>query len=358
MKRSLLALSTALLLLSTSMVFADGEKKDGKTGWNAKNRLQFESADGDFTLRIGLLGQFLFTNVDDDSSDTSTSFRTRRVRPDFRGKLFGSVGYRVQYELAGSPSLLDFYLNWGSDAAKLQVGQFKAPFGRQELTGITKQQFVDRSIASRRFVPSRQQGIAVLGSSANSKVEYRVGIFNGNGRNTSRDDNDDKLIAGRVVFNPFGAYALDESSLDRPDSPKLSVGISGMSNTEGNGLDEVDISRLGGELAFKVQGLGILAEYYQETADPALGADIDTDGYYAQVGYLFPNKRFEVALRFAALSPDVIGPSRDQTETGAAFNFFINKHGQKVQLDYRQLEFDADPGRDSNELRLQVQISF
>ena len=333
-------------------------KETGQSGWTKKNRLEFQTADGQFSLRLGILGQFLYTAIDPDVGDSESSFRTRRVRPDLRGKLFGSVGYRLQYELAGSPSLLDFYLNWGPGSAKLQAGQFKAPFGRQELTSIAKQHFVDRSIASARFAPSRQQGLALLGKNAGSTFEYGIRVFNGNGRNRSSDDNSEKMIAGRAVFNLLGSYDLDESALDYPDSPRLSFGFAGLSNTDGEGVDAVDITRFGVELAFKVQGLSFISEFYQEQASPDVGDDLDTDGLYAQLGYLFPGKRLELALRHAFISPDVAGGSADQTETGVALNFYINKHGQKVQMDYRQLEFDADPSRDRAELRVQAQITF
>ena len=331
-----------------------------ETSWSAwtKNKLEWKSADGDFSMRFTLLGQGLYTFKDPEGGDSSNDFRVRRVRPGFRGKLFGKVGYRVQYELAGSPNLLDFYLNWGSSAGKLQVGQFKAPFGRQELTSIAKQQFVDRSIASKRFAPSRQIGLAVLGKSSSSKFEYGLGVFNGNGRNKSADDNDDKMIAGRAVFNFTGAYALDETPLDYPDSAKFSLGFSGMTNTEGSGSGETDVNRFGTEFAFKVAGFSMIGEYYQETADPVFGSDLDTDGYYFQAGYLFPNRKMEVALRYAVISPDVAGFSQDQTETGVSMNFFIAKHGHQVQLDFRELEFDADPSKDRTEFRTQVQIAF
>jgi len=355
-KATLVTLSAVLLLsVSTPTIAEEGQKK---SGWTSKNRLEFESDDGKFNLRLGFLGQGLFTFQDPDGGDSTSSFRVRRVRPDLRGKLFGKVGFRMQYELVGDPNLLDFYIHWGSSRGKLQAGQFKAPFGRQELTSIAKQQFVDRSISSKRFAPSRQTGVAVLGKTANSKFEYGFGVFNGNGRNKSKDDNDDKMLAGRVVWNALGAYALDETPLDYPSSPRLALGLAVMSNTEGNGSSATDVTRLGGEIAFKVQGFNLIGEFYQETADPGIGSDIDTDGFYLQAGYLLPNKKAAFAVRIAEVSPDVLGPSADQTETGAALNFFVFKHNHQIQLDYRQLEFDANPAQDRDEFRAQVQIVF
>jgi len=357
MRIRITGLVAAAVLLTAFPAMAE-EATPKKSHWTEKNQLNFQSENGNFSLRMTLLGQFLYSVQDPDFGDSTNSFRTRRVRPSLRGKLFGSVGYRVQYELAGSPSLLDAYVNWGPSTGKLQIGQFKAPFGRQELTSIAKQQFVNRSIASARFAPSRQQGLAVLGKASNKRLEYGLGVFNGNGRNKSKDDNSEKMVAGRVAFNVLGQYKLDETPLDYPDSPRLSFGIGGMTDTTGNGSDAVDVTRLGAEVAFQHKGLGFVGEFYQESADPTGGGSVDTDGYYAQLGYLFPNKRFEVALRASAISPDTPGPSQDRTESGVAFNFFLHKHAHKLQLDYRQLEFDADPTEDGNEIRAQVTVSF
>ena len=70
----------------------------------------------------------------------------------------------------------------------LKAGQFKAPFGRQELTSSGNQQFVDRSIASVLFAPARQIGLQIggqfgFGTAVPDMITYAGGIFNGNGIN-------------------------------------------------------------------------------------------------------------------------------------------------------------------------------
>ena len=89
-----------------------------------------------------------------------------------------------------------------------------------------------------------------------------------------------------------------------------------------------------------------------------MGVDMDTDGHYLQLGYLFPNKKVEIAARMAEVSPDVVGASQDTTETGVAFSYYFDKHRYKLQADYRMLEFDIDPALDTDEARLQLQLQF
>ena len=69
----------------------------------------------------------------------------------------------IQYDFTG-----------GKKAFLLKAGQFKAPFGRQELTSSGNQQFVDRSIASVLFAPARQLGLQIGGQFGKSEVPDMV----------------------------------------------------------------------------------------------------------------------------------------------------------------------------------------
>jgi hypothetical protein len=79
---------------------------------------------------------------------------------------------------------------------------------------------------------------------------------------------------------------------------------------------------------------------------------VDTDGYYVQLGYLFPNKTFEIAARHAVISPD---GGVDDTEDLVAFNWYLGKHDYKLQADFGRLERG---GVERNEARLQLQLAF
>ncbi|MDH3627565.1 MAG: hypothetical protein OES25_07900 [Acidobacteriota bacterium] len=84
----------------------------------------------------------------------------------------------------------------------------------------------------------------------------------------------------------------------------------------------------------------------------------DHVGGWGEGGYLFPNKKSEIAVRLATISPDISGASMDETETGIAYSYYLAKHNHKIQADYRQLEYDADPTQDTNEFRVQLQVAF
>ena len=56
------------------------------------------------------------------------------------------------------------------------------PFGRQELTSSGSQQFVDRSLVSNEFAKGRDMGVQVWGLALATELDWRLGVFNGNGR--------------------------------------------------------------------------------------------------------------------------------------------------------------------------------
>ncbi len=332
------------------------QPQNGEAGW--KKKAYFETSDGKFSLQLGSRVQFRYTQDDPEDGESTGSFRVRRAKLSLSGVAYEHWKYKIQAAWSGgSTSLEDAYFQYTRHRkAQFWLGQGKVFFGRQELTSSGKQQFVDRSITSGRFAPGRDQGAALVGTDDHKTFEYNLGVYNGNGPNRSSDDNSEKMIIGRAVWTPFGEYKLEESSLDYPNSGKLALGGSYLSTTEGNGPGETDITRFGIEFAYKLCGFNTVGEYYTEEADTAGVGSLDTDGYYVQVGYLFPNKRFEVAGRYAVVSPDVT-LNADEVETGIAFSYYLKKHDYKVQADFRNIENEIS-NTDDREIRVQLQLAF
>ena len=57
------------------------------------------------------------------------------------------------------------------------------------MTSSGNQQFVDRSLVSDEFARGRDTGFAVQGALRSNKLEYRAGVFNGNGLTRAVNDN-------------------------------------------------------------------------------------------------------------------------------------------------------------------------
>lgn len=87
-----------------------------------------------------------------------------------------------------SLSLLDFYFNiplLGSKTTYLRIGQFKVPYGREQLTYEGNLQFADRSINNLGFVVGRDVGAAVV--SHPGLLTLVGGVFTGGGRDVPPD---------------------------------------------------------------------------------------------------------------------------------------------------------------------------
>jgi len=197
------------------------------------------SPDGRFQLSLGGRGQFQYMYLDRDdvngpAQDISVN-KIRRFKVSLGGYAFTkNLTYRVQVDLAksGTAQMLDdAWINYRfAEEARLQAGQFKIPFARQELTSDGAQQFVDRANAVDAFKPSYDVGAMVRGRAAGGKLAYDAGLFNGTGQSGTRTTNSGAWAA-RVVFDPFGEMRYSEADLENTPSPLLSLGADYFANT-------------------------------------------------------------------------------------------------------------------------------
>jgi phosphate-selective porin len=339
--------------------------KDGKTTFEGDRA----------ALIISNRVQVRFTNEqpgDPNAHEAKGSFRIRRAKTKFEGWIYNkSLTYDVQLNWADTASSLeDAAINYdvtkGRKLFQIKGGQFKVPFGRQELTSSGSQQFVDRSMISEQFEKGRDIGLQVWGQTPAGAVEWRTGIFNGAGRNKTANDNNKYQFDARVVWNIMGDVKYSESDFESTDRPLLAVAA----QYEGNNMqgattgDDIDREVFGGDVVFKYKGLSVFSEYYRRGSEPEVAADFDSEGYIAQVGYFVYRRYVEIALRFAALDPSdttavagVTLANDHRFERGVGVNWFMNKHALKLQADYRQIEDEAQD-RTDDEARLQMQFIF
>jgi len=333
-----------------------------------------------FELKISTRSQFryAYTMYDEGSAtDDNGAFSIPRARLRLDGFAFHPwLRYKVQYDFMGqsdagaspsrrNPDLRDLYFDiTRNPLASVRMGQFKAPFGIQELTSSGDQQFVDRSIASDLFAPSRQQGAMLWGSGFEKTFGYEAGVFNGNGRNRNENDNTGYMYAARVHWDPNGEYKLSESSLDNPDKVNWTIGAAFLM-TDTQATLEKDAEKLNqqtfeGFLGLKYRRLFVLADYYARNEEQAASApDVDSTGILGQAGFFVVPGKIEVAVRYSRNDPDT-GAARDtETETRIGFGYFFSKHDLKFQADYGQIKDEAsDTDEKTDIFRAQFQIVF
>ena len=132
--------------------------------------------------------------------DSRGSFRIRRAKFKLEGWAMKPwLTYEFQLNIpavsgsnAGAileDASIDVDVTKGKNKFRVKFGQFKPAFGHQEMTSSGSQSFVDRSEVSNTYARGRETGLALWGTTANNKLEWRAGISNGNSVTRTTNDN-------------------------------------------------------------------------------------------------------------------------------------------------------------------------
>jgi phosphate-selective porin OprO and OprP len=350
--------------------------KDGKT------HIQMKNAEVMISHRF----QFLFQYDEPDSSvrlpgteqrgQGKGEFRIRRAKTTFEGWFWKpELYYQVQLSWAGPEEgvttqtpLEDLYINWDASRKgtfEIRFGQYKVPFGRQQMTTSSRLQFVDRSLLAGEFTPGRDIGIEFLGLVAGKKLEYHAGIFNGNAASRNANDNGKFRYVARLSFQPLGEVPYAECDFETKDKPLLALAAQVQNNNlygataalGPNGPTDLNTTSLGGDLVFLYRGLSVFGEYYHRNRKPETGATFHSDGYNLQAGYFLKRNKVEVAFRYAAWDPTDLVAGDDLSEVGGSLNYYVLEQRLKFQADFRELK-DRSRGQTSHELRIHSYLTF
>lgn len=166
-----------------------------------------QSADGNFRLEFAGRLQADFDAAEGDTRTLTgmklgSQFLVRRARFELDGRLYRWAGFKIEAEFTDGISLKDAYLDLAFfPELRFRAGQFKVPFGLEELTSSRFIDFVERSLVN-ELAPSRDRGVMLYGDLLQGTFRYFLGGFNGTGEDTS-DNNGDKDLAARLVLAPF-----------------------------------------------------------------------------------------------------------------------------------------------------------
>ena len=331
---------------------------------------------GDNTMTIGAWGQFKATLDDKDHFDADTAGTGVGVEdglsgnfsiPRLRLYMLGSVyrpwmKYKIEVELANLTTnatsninngrITDGYFEFAKSAgATVRIGQWKVPFGLQQLTSDTRQEFVDRSIADAKFDPARDVGVMLSGLFLGNKLGYQAGAFNGGGQNNPQDDRS-FMYAVRVTYDPLGEYKLIEGAVDHPEKNILHFGVAARTGEAMKGTATAGVFQnvnnedaLGVEVAWKFRRFFAMGEYFlqkDEQANPAAGPDVNANGFHAQFGVFVQPKRQEIAVRFAQVEPDDSVSDAKQTEARIVYGYFWKGHNMKLQADAGECKYGSN----------------
>jgi phosphate-selective porin OprO/OprP len=205
-----LAMAAAALVPSTVDAQPAPAAPPFTAGW--QDGFIVQSANGDYRLLVGMVGQIDGRFSLDDPKPIINTFSVRKLRPTFSGRLARYFDFKFMPDFGnGATVVQDAYLDIRfSPAFRVRTGKDKTPVGYELLVGDAFLLFPERSLAS-SLVPNRDVGVQAQGDLAGGKLFYSAGVFNGIPDGTSAttdvDTNNGKDLAGRIVVQPFRATA-------------------------------------------------------------------------------------------------------------------------------------------------------
>ncbi len=322
-------------------------------GWDGKSDLPLVKPGGKEN-KIKL-GGYLQANAEfGDAPDAryngiNDRFLLRRARVNVSGSFAEHFDFKAEVDIGNNsvssttaaswkPTATDVFINWNRyDFANVKAGQFKTPYGYEQLVPDTKTLFIERTLGNDRMTDSRQIGLAVWGDVVPKRLAYNVGVFNGSSINNGTNDNDNFMFAGRISGTPYtGKHFGQDSTLtlgvnaiaDASDgTSKSGFGLTGSSftgNRQGFGADfQFSLGR------FDLTG-EYLANQFKPT-DSVPFASFDAQSLHVAAGFFIVPKQLVVRARYDTLDPDVdvSGNSSDTWTFGLTYYF----KGDDIRLD-------------------------
>jgi hypothetical protein len=238
-----------------------------------------------------------------------------RARLVVSGTIVPAVSWRISGEFRtggamnrATVSLQDAVIRYVPDPWSFHVGQFKTPFTREFLTSIADLESADRSAVVDTLAPKRDIGI--MGEYAlRSAVTATVGLFGGDGQNTTVNRDSTLLAVVRVSVRPA-----------------KHVGI-GANIARYFG----DSTRYGVDANYHDSTLTVRAEFVSQTRDA--GAGPADKGWYGLIGG-FLVRQIQLVGKYEYFDQPGVANSLTQRAWTAAANLYPWNADVRLTLEY------------------------
>lgn len=342
-------------------------------------------------------------------------FRLRRARIQVTGEFAEQFDFKLEGEFAQSDVTLtvrdgagqtlasnstrtafgglDLWANWHQfPEFQVKVGQYKAPFGLEQISPDPKLFTAERSQVTSALTPERQVGLEIWGKPLTNilpeqkdLITYRLGMFNGNGRNNTINDNDEYMYAGRLesqlwkgkMANQDAWVKLGANALHSRDARGTVLSPAGTLRVNSDGSlssftapTAAEREGWGADATFHWGPFDLISEYLSESYEgrtvngilPTFN-DFRAEGYYVQGSYFVIPKKLQLVTKYEHFNPGQIIDDNLDSITGGV-NYYI--HGDDVKLMANYIHTwsnfrDARPAlgqSDFDEVILRLQIAY
>jgi phosphate-selective porin OprO/OprP len=253
----------------------------------------------------------------EEKNPSKDRFDIRLARLSISGQALKYFDYKFQYEFQGASArnLLDAYVDVNVlRPASFRIGQFKEPFSLEQSTDVGNYIFAEPSFVY-YLTPQRDVGLMAHSSLWDDRVNYGIGIFNGDGLDDTVGGNEDAPQGtGRLVFAPFktnGVHILENlqfggsvsyANIDRNNvaidikTPGVTTFFNVASSTKFRVIRDADsCTRYAAELGWAYGPLALMGEYahvlFRDVRTSAEQFDIGLRAYYISLLWVITGEK-------------------------------------------------------------------
>lgn len=309
-------------------------------GWDGKSPLPSVKPGG--KEKSLALGGFIQANYEAGSTAPDARFNglnnrflLRRARLAVSGTFAENMSFKLESDFGNnslsaktglSGQLTDAYVSWTKHpAASVRLGQFKTPFGYEQLQSDTKIYTIERSLPNDSLTIGRQIGAMAYGDVLEKRLSYSVAAFNGTGTNVGSNDNQNFMWVGRV-----NGVIADTKVGDK--KLKLTAGADYFTTEDkGTFTGRREGTSFDTQLAY---GPGELqAEWLQGQRDPVTGATTTAHGWAVLGAYRFTPK-WQGVVRFERYDSNKATGNTTTDLWTYGINYLLKGDDLKLSLNY------------------------
>jgi len=372
------------------------------------DKFVFTSPDGSTSIRIGgrIHNDWAWISANNDAkASIGSAFEDgnefRRARVYMSGHFHKWLIFKTQYDFEdGEADFKDVYagIQGLPYVGTFRAGQFKEPFGLEQLTSSNDITFMERSVAD-SFTPMRNTGFMVNDCVWEERVTWAVGMFRDTDAFGDSKGDGEYNFTGRITCLPVYAdkgeilvHAGVAASIRSPNDDTVryednrEVHLAPTAADTGDITDVDDVFLLGLELAAVWGSLSVQGEYNMSRVDGPSGVDPDFSAWYVMASWIvtgeqrkyktnagvFGNPKpasnfdpekgtwgaLELVARYSTLDltdDTITGGGIDSLSGG--LNWYLNPNA-RLMFNYVHADYDEGISGDSDAFQMRFQFYF